>query len=57
MITKKVKLDQIKSFGTVLILFYYSIDGVQNFSEDLNMNVMNSSLSQMDINAMNFNNL
>ena len=57
MITKKVKLDQIKSFGTVLILFYYSIDGVQNFSEDLNMNIMNSSLSQMDINAMNFNNL
>ena len=51
-----LNLDQIKSFGTVLILFYFSIDGVKNFSENLNMNIMNSSFSQIDINAINFNN-
>ena len=51
-----LNLDQIKLFGTVLILFYYSIDGMKNFSEDFDMNVMNSSFSQMDINTMNFNN-
>ena len=50
-------LNQLKTIGEVMVLFYYSDFGIPNFSEDLNNNIneSNINISNMNNNIINFN--
>ena len=52
-------LNQVKSMGTVMILFYYSDKGISNFNDDQNINnsVPNNNISGVNFNNNNFNNM